>query len=81
MAEKQIKLKTVKQELSNQLDKIDELATAVYDSKIRLNEIKPLNHFENETKEIIIEILKNQARISQIMRSTLKYMYKKIKEK
>ena len=71
-----IESKDIKKKLNVKLDKIDELNRAIYDCKIRLNAIKPLNYSENETKEILIEILRNQAKINQVLRSTLKYVYR-----
>lgn len=76
MAEKHTKLKFVKQKLDSQLGKIDDLITAIYDCKIRLNSLKPLNYYQNETKEALVEILRNQVRISQILRSLIKHTYK-----
>ena len=76
MAEKQTKLRSVKRKLDSQLSKIDDLITAIYDCKIRLNSLKPLNYYQNETKEALVEILRNQARISQILRSLIKHAYK-----
>ena len=76
MAEKQTKLKSVKQKLDSQLGKIDEIITAIYNCKIRLNSVKPLDYYQNETKESLVEILRNQARISQILRSLIKHAYK-----
>ena len=71
-----IESKDVKKKLNVKLDKIDEVNKAIYDCKIRLNAIKPLNYSENETKEILIEILRNQAKINQVLRSTIKYVYR-----
>ena len=71
--------KSKKKKLNAKLDKIDEIDRAAYDCKIRLNAIKPLNYSENETKEILIEILRNQAKINQVLRSTIKYVYRGVK--
>ena len=76
MAEKQTKPNFLKQKLDSQLGKIDELNTAIYNCKIKLNSLKPLNYYQNETKEALVEILRNQARMSQILRSLIKHAYK-----
>lgn len=74
-----IESKDIKKKLNVKLNKIDEIDVALYDCKIRLNAIKPINYSENETKEVLIEILRNQAKINQVLRSTIKYVYSRIK--
>ena len=76
MVEKQTNPTYLKQKLNSKLEKIDELINAIYECKIRLNSVKPLNYFQNETKESMVEILRNQARMSQILRSLIKRAYK-----
>ena len=76
MAEKQTKPNFLKQKLDSQLGKIDDLNNAIYECKLRLNSVKPLDYFQNETKEAMVEILRNQARMSQILRSLIKRAYK-----
>ena len=76
MAEKHTNRASLKQKLNSQLEKIDDLNNAIYECKIRLNSVKPLDYFQNETKEVMVEILRNQARMSQILRSLIKRAYK-----
>ena len=71
-----VKAKSVKQKLEAKLDKIDEINTTIYESKLRLNTLKPLNYYQNKTKEVLTEILRNQAKINQVIRSMAKSVYK-----
>lgn len=66
-----------KQGILRVLHRLEEINTTINECEKRLSKIKPIDFYQNETSEILKQVLKNQYRISK----TLSYIVKYVKNK
>ena len=71
--------KNVKQGIIRSLDRIEKILTDTKKCEDRLSNIKPIDFNQNESVEILKQILENQYKLSKIISYVVKYVHKKEK--
>ena len=66
--------KNQKQGIERALHRIEDINTKIDECENRLNKLKPIDFYQNETVEILKQILKNQYRISKTLSYIIKYV-------
>ena len=65
-------------EISNKLDELHDIVIAMKKCMDKLETIKPINYYENETKEILQQIAKEQVKVTVLLGHMVKQLNDKI---
>ena len=68
-----------KQGIIRSLDKLEEINTNIKECEEKLSKIKPTDFNQNESVEILKQILENQYKLSKIISYIVKYAHNKEK--
>ena len=63
-----------KQGIERALHRLEDINTKIDECESKLNKLKPIDFYQNETTEILKQILKNQFKISKILNYVIKYV-------
>ena len=74
------KSKNVKQGIIRSLDRIEKILIDTKKCEDRLSNIKPIDFNQNESIEILKQILEDQYKLSKIISYIVKYVHKKEKQ-
>ena len=65
-------------EISSKLDEIHDIVITMKKCMDKLETIKPINYYENETKEIMQQLAKEQVKITVLLGHTITHLSNKL---